>query len=325
MKNLMKCASIVLASAMVMTAVSCSKTGSVTYEVTQGTVEVKITSNIGDNGAVRAVPAAVGGTWTASDDMGVFMVTNASRTVVTGANNKKYVTSLGGETGSFSPDGTANALYYPALAANKVDFIAYSPYNAYGSNISTLTTDVPVDVSDQTTNQQKIDLLYADSYVTKAAGYNRLDYAPVALTFEHRLSNLVINVTSDDISAQDLEDHLTAVEIQGLNTTASFHLSGGTLDNWGNPANIAAREVTAGEQYDAIVLPESYTALKVKFTVYGSANNDGTYTWTAAAGSFEAKKRYTCTLKLVEKGAVLISATITDWVDVPLTGGDATE
>jgi hypothetical protein len=322
MKNLMKWTSLILASAMVMTAISCRKTGSVTYnEITPGTVEVKITSNIGDNGAVRAVPAAVGGTWSDNDAIGVFMVDHSTRGVLLNANNKRYETSAGGTTGSFVAASAGEKIYYPANSDADVDFIAYYPYNAYGSNITALTDAVSVDVSDQS-DSEDIDLLYA----TTTAGYNRTTYnTPVPLTFKHQLSNLVINVTSEDIT--DLSASLASVEIQGLNTKASFNLSSGALTGQGTPDNIEARKVTPGVKYDAIVLPESYTELKVKFTISDAtiSDQDGDYIWTAAAGSFEPYKRYTCNIRLVEDRAVLISATIEDWDDVSLTGGDATE
>jgi endonuclease G len=324
MKNLIKWTSLILASAMVMTAVSCRKTGSVTYEVLASPVKVQFNSNIG-NEAVRAVPASVGSNWTGGDAIGVFMVAhNSTSNVLLNANNKKYVTQSGGTNGSFNP-ANGHEIYYPADPGVRVDFIAYYPYD---EDITGLGDPVSVNVSAQN-DPEAIDLLYANTVSTTPAGYNRAEVPRAHLVFAHKLSNVVINISSTDISAEDLAAYLTSVKIKGTNTTASFNLSLVTLGGQDAVADITAHTVTAGSKYDAILIPGSYDAgeLKIEFTISGSsANHNGTYTYTAAeASTFVETTQYTYNLRLVEKRVVLLSATIDPWTDGGAINGDAEE
>jgi hypothetical protein len=296
-------------------AVSCSKDDSpapvTPPDDEPAAVAVQFSSNIG--GIASFVPPgdikplAVGGTWTASDAIGVFMVNNGGTTVRNEETNKKYVTSAGGITGNFAAAGSADTVYYP-INGDKVDFIAYYPYQ---SSITSLG-DYSVNVATQT-DPAGIDLLYAKAN-NEGAGYDKSNASAVALTFGHQLSKLTMNVSatgSTQITPADL--NTMTVTITGLNTQAQFNLATGTLGTASAPAAITPRTATAGSKYEAILLPGAFTGVSVTFAISGG-NNPGDYVWNVPDGALEAGKEYVYSISFTgTSGDVDVSGTINPW------------
>lgn len=267
-------------------------------EIDDGNEPVRFTAGI-DQQAVANAPAgtrAAGTTW-GNDAIGIFMTESGT----THYANSKYTTT---GDGKFTA-AAGSEMYYP-MSGNTVTFTAYYPYEsgaALGAPI-----DVEIETTQTTGNQPAFDLLYSSG----ATGSKATAASPVALDFKHQLSKIVMNTTADASVGSALAG--MTVTIKGMNTKNTFNLATGALGATSNtPAPITPRTVTDGTQYDAIIMPGSYSAgdVTVDFTV-GSE----TFTWTLPATTFAPGNEYTYTVTLKRTG-VQVTGTITAWI----TGG----
>lgn len=220
------------------------------------------------------------------------------------ADNKQHATTGGN---AFAP-ATGHEVYYP-INGNSVDFIAYYPYVAEQA----LSTAYPVNVATQT-SQAAIDLLWA-----KTAGKNKTS-GTVALTFDHKLSKLIIKtVAGVGLTATDLAN--LTVTAKGMNTEAPFDLKTGTLGTAAASAAIAPAVVTKGSQYEAVVLPAVFAAagsLTMEFALNNAESE--VFVWECPANeAFEPGKEYTYTMTISRTG-VSFTCTINPWTSVPRTG-----
>ena len=242
--------------------------------------------------AVATPETRAAGTAWGADAIGIFMTEAAT----THYANKQYTTT---GNGNFTA-AAGNEMYYP-MSGNTVSFVAYYPYDAGA------TLDTPIDITiGAQTNQPAFDLLYSSG----ATGSKAAASTPVALTFEHQLAKIVMNVTADANVGTALTG--MTVAIKGMNTEAAFDLSDGSLAVTANTiADITPRTVTAGSIYDAIIMPGDYAAgaVKVVFTVAGE---NFTWTLTASQAAFDAGNEYTYAVKLSRTG-VTATGTITAW------------
>ena len=242
--------------------------------------------------AVATPETRAAGTAWGADAIGIFMTEAAT----THYANKQYTTT---GNGNFTA-AAGNEMYYP-MSGNTVSFVAYYPYDAGA------TLDTPIDITiGAQTNQPAFDLLYSSG----ATGSKAAASTPVALTFEHQLAKIVMNVTADANVGTALTG--MTVAIKGMNTEAEFDLSDGSLAVTANTiADITPRTVTAGSIYDAIIMPGDYAAgaVKVVFTVAGE---NFTWTLTASQAAFDAGNEYTYAVKLSRTG-VTATGTITAW------------
>jgi hypothetical protein len=262
------------------------------YRKLPSTEGIQFTSKIEGN----AVTKASGTTWGANDEIGVFMKQGSGLGNALAA-NKKYVTP---GNGNFTATG-ADVINYPDQG--KVDFIAYYPYASAVSG-----TTLPINVSNQTA-QEKIDVMYSNN----ATGLDKTSGSP-ALTFQHKLSKIEINVTGG-----------TGVNLSGLkavfnavNTTASMDLSTGVISAGSNSANVNAKiiSVDGKNTVEAILIPGDYAGKEVVFT----AGNEN-FKWTLPANlAYETGKKYSYNVSLEsgETKQVVVegNATITDWTSI---------
>lgn len=260
---------------------------------------VRFTSSINQPSSVLK---AANDSWAANDRIGIYM--NAA-TSANNAVNKQYTTL----TGSSAFTAIAGEdIYYPENGEN-VNFIAYYPYVSGLSGM-----DYPVTVATQT-NQPAIDLLYSNN----ATGKNKTS-GDVTLNFTHKLSKVIIK-TIPGTGLSEADFAAMTMRISGVNTTATFNLSDGTLGAGGNPAPIIPLPVTIGKEYEAILLPATFTTagdLKMEF-ILNNANSD-VYAWKCPANeTFEPGKKYTYTMTLGRTG-VTFTCTITDWNNVNREG-----
>ncbi len=244
-----------------------------------------------------------GTTWDDGDAIGIFMVNNGTTDVVSGSGNRQY--SFNGSV--FQPS-SGNDIYYPE-DGSKVDFIAYYPYKTGQSGFS-----YSISLANQS-SPTAIDLMTAKT----VSGYDK-NNTNVPLAFSHQLSKLIINVvkgtgmTSVDFTGM-------TVSVEGMPLTASFALTDGTIGNI-NLGNFAPRTVTAGVQYDAILIPQTagvYSGRKVVFSIPGE--ND--LIWTIPdATPFAQGTRNTYTITISKTGITVSFGTITDWITTdPATPG----
>lgn len=262
------------------------------YRKLPSTEGVQFTSKIEGNAATKAS----GTTWGANDEIGVFMKQGSGLGNALAA-NKKYVTP---GNGNFTATG-ADVINYPDQG--KVDFIAYYPYASAVSG-----TTLPINVSNQTA-QEKIDVMYSNN----ATGLDKTSGSP-ALTFQHKLSKIEINVTGGTgVNLSGLKTVFNAV-----NTTASMDLSTGVISEGSNSANVNAKiiSVDGKNTVEAILIPGDYAGKEVVFT----AGNEN-FKWTLPANlAYETGKKYSYNVSLEsgETKQVVVegNATITDWTSI---------
>jgi hypothetical protein len=263
--------------------------------------EEVIPQNPSSDVMVKFSPNISVSSWGASDAIGVFMVESGSTAVADAAVNKKYGVEAAGASGVFSPAAPVrnNAIYFPS-GSSSVNFIAYAPYR---QDVTTLS--FPVDVSGQN-SPAVMDLLYAAT----VEGYSSATADPVPLRFAHQLTKLTLNVTAGEgIASSSLAD-LSAV-IKGMNTAATFNLANGTLGDAGTTADITFYPVAAGQQYAAVVLPQTVAAgaVSIEFT---AASTGFQTQWEVPAGAFAQNKEYRYAIVLRQNG-VSVTVTTHDW------------
>jgi hypothetical protein len=269
--------------------------------------------------ALSATPqtrtTAGGDSWVENDLIGIFMVDNGTDDIAESVSNYRYKATATSSLSDFVADGSM--AYYP-VSGGKVDFIAYYPYSStqgfgtYQINVASASQD----------DQTAIDLLWAKAN-KGGNGYSKADgllSSPVDLVFSHQLSKLIMTVEKgagiDDLTG-------LTILIAGVNTTAQFDLTDGTLDAVGGPVGIVPKVTTTPTDsedgvYEAIVLPVSNAGVKVEFTL----PDGNTYTWDLEASittGFQAGKKYIYTITLSKTGLTL-TGNITAWSSVNNSG-----
>ncbi|WP_197027615.1 fimbrillin family protein [Prevotella sp. 10(H)] len=295
-------------SALAVTALlfaSCSSDDDNTPEVNDG----RVLFSSGVNAATPKVGGNVGSTWDQNDPVGIFMVKHgqalSAANILEGADNVEYKAKDTGMSTAFT--AISSPIFYP-VNGDKADFIAYHPYK------STLTDfKYPINVATQT-NQSAIDLLYATADKS-GAGYDKSQgTTAVDMKFSHQLTKVVIKVTKG-AGVADLTG--MTVKIKGMNTTADFDLVSPAISNEADVADITPYNVPSSTNYEAILLPVTFTGSHVvEFTVGGN-----TYSWTmsknvgdANAQVTELKPAHIYTFNVtVKKNEVEAKGTIQGW------------
>lgn len=245
--------------------------------------------------------------WDENDRIGVFMVAKGTTTVKDGAANKAYVAKTEGTGVKFSPASADQTLFYPE-DNSKVDFIAYYPHTSAIDNY-----EISLDVADQTEGVAP-DLMTAAA-TNGGAGYDKEQKTtPVEMTFQHRLSKIVLTTTpGSGISEQELEG--MNVKITGLCTKAKYNVSTNTLSDPTDPQAILPESRSAGKYYEAILLPQSIpTNAALVFEVDGA-----TYALSLNYTAFQAGVKYNIAVTVSRTSAGL-SAGITGWTEETTTG-----
>ena len=246
--------------------------------------------------------------WAANDAIGVFMLEQGTQVISENAMNRKYVSN-----GTTFLAEAGQEIYYP-VSPIPVDFISYAPFKT-GTSIS---SPLAIDLTNQS-NQAAIDLLWAKSN-NAGVGFLKTSGISVPLTFDHKLSKIIIKPTaSAGLSSTDPSWASMVVGINNLNSKASFDLYTGLVSNPTNVVTINPKSTVAGQTYEAIVLPSNNpTAGAFTFTFL---INGATYTYRSAINEhFEAGKEYTYNLSITKTGVHLGSVTVTDWVTVSRSG-----
>lgn len=256
---------------------------------------VAVQFSAGINQALPQLRAA-NALWTNGDQIGIFMVDNGTTTIAESAENKQYTT-----TGSSSFSAVAgNQIYYP-MDGSAVDFIAYYPW----VNGSKLTVPYSVNTASQS-NQEAIDLLWATA-TNSAAGYSKAYSGAANFEFSHKLTKLILNTQAGTgLNASDLTG--MTVSISGLNTTANFNLADGTLTALANANTFAPLTVANGTKYEAIIVPQNASSMKVTFKL--TSNEE--FVWTVPSTNFLSTTEYTFAITLQRTG-VTVEGTINAW------------
>lgn len=288
----MRLQSILIAGAAIALASCTSLDENSSWENSDG--KVNFTSYISGQ---QRVQKAAGTNWADGDKIGIYMTATGQGVEKATAQNMQYIAD---SRGNLTAASEADVITYPANG--NVDFVAYYPYTATVSG-----TSIALDLSDQS-NPAAIDLLYSDNAKNQSASANAVN-----LGFSHRLSNLVLNVSTDGTLASTAG---LAVKLGGTASTATFYLAANTLTA-GTAADITLNANAAGTLVSGIVLPTAdASAAKLTFTL-----GDKSVEKALNVASLEAGKSYSINVTLKGGGEQLYvsfgQATITDWTSVP--------
>lgn len=104
-----------------------------------------------------------------------------------------------------------------------------------------------------------------------------------------------------------------------MNTSATFDVFTGILRDPADVATISPKTTSAGQTYEAIVLPSNNIAAGA-FTFTFLINGD-TYTYRSNGGEgLQAGKEYTYNLSITKTGVTLGSISVTDWISENRSG-----
>lgn len=172
---------------------------------------------------------------------------------------------------------------------------AYYPYSASGMP-ETFAVQ-----ADQTEGYEESDLIAGTkSDVTPSS-------AAVTVGFKHLLSKIMLDIDNQSGS------ELTSVKLSGSRISASVDLSSLTVavDGSGSAEDITMQAVTAGEQYRAIVIPQT-----VAFALTVTTASGKTLTQNLASVDLKQGGQYTMSATVVEDNlSVNLSGEITNWTD----------
>ena len=175
------------------------------------------------------------------------------------------------------------------------------------------STEEALNVRDQT-KQEAIDFMYA-----KTEGCNKAN-PQVDLKFFHKLSNLVLEVQpGSGLTQEDLKK--VTVTVKGQNTKATFNLADGTISGEGNPADIRMKTTTAGQLYEAILLPTEEASRVIEFDLHNGY--DAPFVWTMPV-KLEGGNRYHYTVKFSSYD-IDVSGGIKPWTEAGDNNGTAGE
>lgn len=205
----------------------------------------------------RTVIGAEGNTvWTDGDAVGVFMLATATSDpagILAGGDNVQYTVEPA--TGKLTPAGTP--IFYPQHGS--VDFVAYYPYMAKGTEHISEDYQANISVTDQS-DPASIDLLWA-----KASDRNKSSQA-VNLTFAHLLSKIKLVITLGDGLCELTADKITKVTLVGMPASATLNLLTGSIQ-----AGAAADIVTLRESSPSDVTQATFTALIPSLVASGNS------------------------------------------------------
>ena len=177
---------------------------------------------------------------------------------------------------------------------------AYYPYSASGMP-ETFAVQ-----ADQTEGYEESDLIAGTkSDVTPSS-------AAVTVGFKHLLSKIMLDIDNQSGS------ELTSVKLSGARISASVDLSSLTVavDGSGSAEDITMQAVIAGEQYRAIVIPQS-----VAFTLSVTTASGKTLEQKLALADLQQGGQYTMAATVMEDNlAVSISGEISNWTDEGVIG-----
>lgn len=216
--------------------------------------------------------------WENGDAIGIYMFDTEDKNVLNDALNVKYTTIGEGLTVNFSSD--------PGIAIYDMptNFVAYYPHATSAEVIDATAALYKVDISDQSNGISAHDLMWA-----KAANQSTesLLVGGLAFTFHHQLVLLRVNITNENVS------NVTSVTVGGINTTATFNLIDGTLNNIGTQKSVALQKKD-NKSFIGIMLPTEELKNKLSLTILADG---GKYQYTVPETSkidkFVAGNEYT--------------------------------
>lgn len=205
----------------------------------------------------------------------------------------------------FTLKGGETALRWPT--SGNIDLVAFHP-----STVTATTTEFPVQTNQSTSDDYRASDLMAATKLTNVAKTS----SPVAFTFNHMLSKVVVNLTAGPgITSGDLA--ATTVEIKTIKT-AAFD---GT--KWSAKDGESTEWITlgTGANTTAIIVPQiiDYTSTPIDFIRITVGTNSPVVWQTSVDRTFTANTINTYNLTINMSSITLTSTEIANWTS---TGGD---
>ena len=291
---------ILLSMAVAVMLTSCNKDD----KITNPQEEVLFTSNIVNVTLARQA----GNIWKDNAAIGIYMLKELSLDVVESISNVKYTTAEGGATGTFAAD--TKVIFFPDNN-DKVRFMSYYPYDKDLENGT-----YKINVAKQT-DLDSIDLRY--SFNTASTYSKTVSSKTVPLTFDHQLSQIVVNVKAGEgLTNTQLSNLL--VSLSGFSRKADFNLFSGAISNLSDEGTISLSATTTEEgfaaSYKAIVIPTAdISNAKMVFDLNNGDADEGVnsdrFTWSFNQALVKGTKYvYNVT---INRSGITIEATINDW------------
>lgn len=284
--------SVLLSGLILMMAASCQPKSN--ERIPENCASLSISSNISP---LRAYDT----TWEKGDQIGVYATLDNSPLASSAYSNVPFYTKNG--DGSF----TSNDKILLKKGAS-MDIVAYYPYS---SNVKDFK--LPIDVSDQS-NPAKIDILYA-----KSENPATFDNRNVALTFNHKLSQVVVEVVAPQgTEIKEITSTLDGTIVKGSMDLATGKIELGTFNSALSGKERSKNGGTASLSY--LLLPgQSLEGKTIGFTINGKRYSHK-FTAKEANKDLEGGYRYTFPFTINKSGEVVLlveGAIIDPMVDDP--------
>lgn len=242
---------------------------------------------------IKAASRASETSWDANDEIGI-----------TAADNSEMAAKY--KNVKFSTTGDGNFSGGPVYYQNEenVTFNAYYPYSSVDGTItgSTLADN------QSTTNQKKIDYLYATATGKKSS-------PSVTLTFTHKMSQILLTFKQgDDVDLKDL----TGYTISGLKMQGTFNTDDGTAEATGTAEDLTMTVTCqSGSTFASpavILYPQTAASFDLSVTLGGQ-----TFTQkgiTVNDGSLKAGNCYQYTIEISKTKLEVKQTSISGWSTV---------
>ena len=294
----MKINFFLLAFVVMLVFVNCSKENSIDQEIGK---EVKVTATFSGMSVSSEVTTRVTDTsWEKDDAIGLFMMNSGvSLDESALARNVKYISS----GSKYFTNSTKSKIYFP-LNKDKVDFIAYYPFN---ENLNGFF--YPIDLSNQIC-QSSIDLMYSDSI-------KGVTYTDDELKFclKHQLTKVIIKIKTNNTDT--ILNIFDEVKISNVYKKASFLLSDGTISNQKDNDNIIFKLSSDNKIAEAILLPTAKFSRQELLVTIGGIEYSCLLNSLTEIDSFDMGTKCEFDINIdYNEDRILnnVTTTITDWI-----------
>lgn len=236
--------------------------------------------------------------WPVNNIIGMYMTMPDEKAVINDCQNIRYISEKG--DGKFTPGNKyTDVIYYPENN-NNVRFISYSPYRS-----EMINGVYAIDLTQQS-NQQTLDLLYAENTQNKPAD------DVVKMDFDHELSKVVFNIKAGE-SLTALNN--LKVTITNLKAKADYRLLDRTFNEEEAATDLTMKTTVVDRVAvsEGIILPTEAAERKFVFRFTIGADTK-TFEMDASEEVFLRAKKQTFNVTL-ERNEVKMNAssTIEDW------------
>jgi len=236
--------------------------------------------------------------WPVNNIIGLYVAAADEKAVIEDYQNIRYISTKG--DGKFTPGNKyTDVIYYPENNSS-VQFISYSPYRA-----EMINGVYAIDLTQQS-NQQALDLLYAESTQAKPAD------DVVKLDFDHELSKVVFNIKAGEtlVGLNNLK-----VSISNLKAKADYRLLDRSFNEEEATTELTMKTTVVDRVAvsEGIILPTEAADRKFVFR-FTIGTDTKTFEMDASAEIFPRAKKQTFDI-ILERNEVKMNAssTIEDW------------